>query len=182
MNAVQEEMRNFCIMPVTCMYINSLYNTFNILSVIFRQDGNQVSKMASFSSVTESIAGKRRFCQHARQTQGQEWGLSTSQKSLFMVSADWCIPVGPAHLLLWRERSDFGVIIRTIPLPNIFNQPSVLCGISKVEWCSVPLMPYTFAVLVKSHWFFQSVHTVSGIEKTVESLFLPTCSLDGSDV
>lgn len=109
-------------------------------------------------------------------------GVLDQWKESFMGSADWCIPAGPAHLLLWRERFDFGVIIRTIPLPNILNWPSVLHGISKVEWCTVPIMAYTFAVFVKSHWFFQSVHNVSRVEETVLSLFWPACLLDGSDV
>lgn len=58
MNRVQEEMdrneqiiTNPFIMFVTYMYINSLYNILQILSVFFKEDGYQVSKTASFSSV-----------------------------------------------------------------------------------------------------------------------------------
>lgn len=36
--------------------------------------------------------------------------------------------------------------------------------------------------LVKSHWFIHWMHNVSQIEKTVMSLFVPTCLLDGIDV
>lgn len=87
-------------------------------------------------------------------------------KESFMDSADWCIPLGLQLLLLWRERSDFGVIILTVQLPIIFNCFSVLCEISKVKWCKVPLMAYTVSVLVNSHWFFPLAHNLSRVEKT----------------
>lgn len=71
----------FLQLPVTCMYINSLYNTLHIHSVIFREGSDQVSKTASLSSVRQSIAGKRRFCQHAPPNTRSRVGCSTSEKS-----------------------------------------------------------------------------------------------------
>lgn len=82
MSAVLKEMTNSFSMPVTCTCINPIYNRLHIRSVILKEDCNQVSKMASLSSVRQSIAGKQRFHQHALPNTRSRVGCSTNEKSL----------------------------------------------------------------------------------------------------
>lgn len=162
--------------PVTCLYIIFLCIMCNTFLVSFW------GKTVIITQFSQTINGWHEMLLPACSAKHKvRSGVFNKWKESFMGSADLCIPVGPAHLMLWREDFDFGVIFRIVLLPSILNQLSVLHGISKVEWCTISVMAYTFAVLVKSHWFFQLVHNVSWVEKTVVSLFLPTCLHDGSD-
>lgn len=110
------------------LYINSVH----IPCVIVIEDANWDLMISNAISLQVSAhKAKSRVLNH--------W------KESFMGFADWCIPVGLEHLLLWRESFDFGVIILTVQLPNVFNCFSVLCEISKVKWCTVLLMVYSVA-------------------------------------
>lgn len=131
------------------MYINSVH----IPCVIVIEDANWDLMISNAISLQVSAhKAKSRVLNH--------W------KESFMGFADWCIPVGLEHLLLWRESFDFGVIILTVQLPNVFNCFSVLCEISKVKWCTILLMVYSVFVLMNSHWFIPLVRNLSHVQKT----------------
>lgn len=151
---------NFLGAYVTCMYINSFYNGLQTLNVKTASKNGVIQFSLTLNSWQAKLLPS---CTAKHKVKS---GVNYNWKESFMGCADWCIPAGSAHSLLWRERFDFGVTIKTIPLPNIFNWPSVLSGISEVKWCTISLMVYTFAVLVKSHWFLHFVHNISRIEKT----------------
>lgn len=107
-----------------CMFVTFLY----INCVMVRKDLVVIAGITPFSLVVNSWQAALPPAHTAKHK--VKSGVQDQWKEPFMDSADWCIPVGPAHLLVWRERFDSGVIVRTIPLPIVFNQPSVLPGIS----------------------------------------------------
>lgn len=119
---------------------------FYIPRATFREDGNQ----AGVTLLRHTVNGWQVMLLPACSAKCEvKSRVSKLWKESFVASADWCIPLGPKHLLLWRKRFDSWVIIRTVSLPNIFKQPSVLLRISEVERCTVPLMAITYAVFCK---------------------------------
>lgn len=173
MNAVQEEMRrNF--QPVYNVRSNFM---FHIPSAIFREDRNQ----ASLNSVRQSMAGKWHLYQHAPLNTGSRVGCSTSEKSPLWALLTDAFQQGLNTCFYDARGLTLGSSSEQSHFPTS-STSSVFQRISKVEWCTAPLMSYIFTVFLKSHWFFQSVHYLPHVEKTVVSLFLPTCLLDGNDV
>lgn len=148
----------------------------HIPRAIFREDGNQVGVTLLRHTVNGWQVMLLPACAAKCEVKSR---VPDQWKESFVGSADWCIPVGPEHLLLWRESFDSGVIIGTVSLPNIFKQLSVLRGISEVERRTVPLMAITHAVFL---WEAISSSNTSCTVETVTPLSLPTCLPDGSDV
>lgn len=153
-----------CITKLECVHAHE-FTVFHISCVTVREDANRDLMISSVIPLIQRVASGASVSAHNTKYKAKSRVLNQWKES-FMGSADWCIPLGLEHLLLWRERFDFGVIILTVQLPNIFNCFSVLCEISKVKWCTVLLMAYTVSVLVNSHWFFHLVHNLSRVEKT----------------
>lgn len=123
--------------------IHEVYYISCIPRAIFREHGNQVGVTLLRHTVNGWQVMLLAACAAKCEVKSRvpEWW-----KESFVGSADWCIPVGPGHSLVWRESFDSGVTIGTVSLPNIFKQLSVLRGISEVERRTVPLMAVTHAV------------------------------------